>query len=117
MTADTDAHQRLADLVMPDSITRESLRGYCNVPRRIELLRESKLCLCRLRLGRLQQNHEQRSTIARRGQLADYREPGLRAKIYALRLWYSTFGAHGYRSTILSITRSASFIYSLILDN
>ena len=45
---------------MLGSLTRECLREYCNLPRRIAVPRESKLCLYTLRLGHSQENHVHR---------------------------------------------------------
>jgi hypothetical protein len=54
------AIQRLADCLRPGSVAREILRECYNLPRRTQALRESKLCLYGIRIGRLQGNHVDR---------------------------------------------------------
>jgi hypothetical protein len=54
------AIRKLCAHLRPGSLTREILRECCNLPSRITVLRESKLCLYGLPIGRLQGNHVDR---------------------------------------------------------
>ena len=59
----------------PPALAHEILRELCNLPRRIQNLRATKLCLYGIEIGRLQGNHvDQRANERTRACMRDMRE-------------------------------------------